>query len=742
MSIFPRPLKKVLDKIIPFSQEDKVPLFNLGSGTYDATTFLRGDGTWATPAGGSGSIPHGTASGTDTYTVTIAGVTAYNDGDAFLVRFLTGNTTGCTLNINGLGARTLYRNNDGVLIGGDIVDGAEMLCVYNSTTSGFQTIGTAPNTLISYVTNADSVTITKGQPVYAFGGQGDRLTVKLANNSSDATSAQTVGLVISTSIGVNQKGLIMVNGLLDGLSILPTSTWADGDAVYLGTTAGSITNVKPVAPNHLVYLGFVTTASNGAAGRMYVRVQNGYELQELHNVYINPATLSDNNLIQYDSATLLWKNESLSTAGIQPTLVSGTNIKTINGNTLLGSGDITVGSSSGRFGIADSNGVYTYYSTFTLAMTAATAGQTIEMFADVVETGAVEITLKNGVNINGNGHTYTLNNNGNIQAFKTANSVSIECSILNLNVIRTGSTGTQSLNNALFIGTSTSGNIYLNGSRFINSGSGSGIGIGGSSTISIYNAIANANTSFGSIYFESSSGARAYNSIGISSTGAGINCYIGGDLYNCTGISSSGIGIDGAGATTAGNQYNCIGISTTNQGFTSGLTSTNCIGRSVSGNGFSTQTNSRTYSCIGISVSGRGVQNTGGIMYNFQGISSSNVGILLQSTSSLAYNCYSVSDSSYSIWGWQGSRIYNSIIECRWNNAGGNGIQGISGFITSTIVNCLFRLSNSSAPYLNNGGTAQAISMRGNTYQGGAAFNINLTQAIVSTEDNQGNIFL
>lgn len=65
------------------------------------------------------------------------------------------------------------------------------------------------------------------------------------------------------------------------------------------------------------------------------------------------------------------------------------------------------GSTTGRFGIADSAGAYTYYTTLTLAMAAAVAGQTIEFFTDYNETGAVTITLKNGVNINMNGHTYT-----------------------------------------------------------------------------------------------------------------------------------------------------------------------------------------------------------------------------------------------------------------------------------------------------------------------------------------------
>jgi len=297
------------------------------------TDYLAADNTWKTIPGGGSGIPKGTTSGTDTYTTTISGVSAYNDGDAYLIRFTNGNTTGCTLNINSLGAKDLYRNNNGLLIGGDIVDGAEMFCIYNTTLNGFQVIGTAPNTLLAYVTNADSVTITKGQPVYAFGGTGDRLTVKLAYNTTDATSAQTVGLVLSSSIAANQKGLIIVNGQLDGLNIFPTSTWADGDAVYLGATAGTVTKTKPSAPNHLVYLGFVTTANNGSAGRMYVRVQNGYELDEIHDVKIT--SVANNDILKYNSSNSLWENSNaLSTKQDTITL---TTTGTSGSSTLVGS---------------------------------------------------------------------------------------------------------------------------------------------------------------------------------------------------------------------------------------------------------------------------------------------------------------------------------------------------------------------------------------------------------------------
>lgn len=289
-------------------QDDLIDLvdakFDKPTGT--TSQYIRGDGTLATlPTGGGGGISHTTASGTDTYTATVSGVASYVDGDAYLVRFTNGNTTTATLNINGIGAVNLYRNNDGPLVPGDILDGAEMLCVYNSTTPSFQCIGTSPNTLLSYVTNDDIVTITKGQPVYASGGVGDRLKVKLAYNTSDATSAQTIGLVFSTSIAAGQKGIIIMQGLLTGLNTLDTSTWADSDPVYLGATAGTITKTKPYGSNHLVYLGFVTTASNGSAGRMYVRVQNGYEIDELHNV--SAKTPNGGDTLVYNKDTNLWE---------------------------------------------------------------------------------------------------------------------------------------------------------------------------------------------------------------------------------------------------------------------------------------------------------------------------------------------------------------------------------------------------------------------------------------------------
>jgi hypothetical protein len=201
--------------------------------------------------------------------------------------------------------------------------------------------------LVARIVNkvSPNTTLTKAnyQAVRVSGAQGGRLAVNLAQANNDNNSADTIGLVTET-IATNQEGFIITVGQLEGINTtgsLQSETWADGDVLYLSpTTAGKLTNIKPTgATGHIVVIGYVEYA-HATQGAIYVKIMNGWELDELHNVSIN--SVADNNILQYDSATSLWKNESFSTAGIQPTLVSATNIKTINGITLLGSGDIAI----------------------------------------------------------------------------------------------------------------------------------------------------------------------------------------------------------------------------------------------------------------------------------------------------------------------------------------------------------------------------------------------------------------
>ena len=304
-----------------------------GSGVFEEITLgtnLSLSGDTLNAAGGGGGIEYGVASGTNTYSVTISGVTSYTDGDTYVIKFTNGNDDDSSININGLGAKDLVKKVNVRVTGGDIVAGQDLIIIYDGT--NFQTIGIAPNQFFAYVTNDDSVTITKGQPVYAFGAAGNRMSVKLASNTSDATSAQTVGVVFSSSIAANQKGFIITQGVIEKVN---TAAYNPGDQLYLGATAGTLTATKPVAPNHLVYIGIVERA-NAGNGQIYIKPQNGYELDELHNVLITSP--QNNQFLVYETGTPnLWKNKSLGT------VLGGTTSQYIRG-------DGTLQTNAGSFG--------------------------------------------------------------------------------------------------------------------------------------------------------------------------------------------------------------------------------------------------------------------------------------------------------------------------------------------------------------------------------------------------------
>lgn len=149
--------------------------------------------------------------------------------------------------------------------------------------------------------------------VYVSGAQGQRLKVGNALALADSSSAATIGLV-TENINLNQEGFITTNGLVRDINTtgsLQGETWNDGDLLYLsGTTAGQITNVKPIAPTHTVIIGYVVYA-HANNGKIFVKVDNGYELDELHNVRIVSA--ANNQGLFYDSVAKLWENKSIST---------------------------------------------------------------------------------------------------------------------------------------------------------------------------------------------------------------------------------------------------------------------------------------------------------------------------------------------------------------------------------------------------------------------------------------------
>lgn len=146
--------------------------------------------------------------------------------------------------------------------------------------------------------------------VIVAGATGQRLSVKLARADSDINSAGTLGVVCENIAG-NQEGFICSVGQVSNINTtgsLQGETWADGDSLYLsGTTFGAITNVKPTAPIHEVRIGYVEYA-HAVNGKIYVKIDNGYELDELHNVSINPLTLANKDVLTYESSTSLWKN--------------------------------------------------------------------------------------------------------------------------------------------------------------------------------------------------------------------------------------------------------------------------------------------------------------------------------------------------------------------------------------------------------------------------------------------------
>lgn len=169
--------------------------------------------------------------------------------------------------------------------------------------------------MITIGRNSTGATLYQGTIVYISGSTGNRPNFAKAQANAESTSAGTFGVVVN-DIANNSDGYVCTIGTLHNLDTRTSATnpftdvtLNDGDTIYLHPTiAGYVTNVKPSAPNHLVYVGKVvrTTAQNGI---IVYRIQNGYELKEIHDVQANSP--ANNDTLYYDSSVQQWKTNSI-----------------------------------------------------------------------------------------------------------------------------------------------------------------------------------------------------------------------------------------------------------------------------------------------------------------------------------------------------------------------------------------------------------------------------------------------
>ena len=246
--------------------------------------------------------------------------------------------------------------------------------------------------------NGSGATIAKGSIVYINGAVSGvpRITKSQANN--DTNSARTIGFV-KADIANGSNGFVIIEGEIENVSTADSiSIVGAGIQLYLSpTTPGAFTRTKPSAPSHMVYVGVVVTASTGVAldGKILVGIQNGYELDEIHDVSIT-APVAAKQVVKRNAGNTLWINSAIVSADVSDATDAATAntlvLRDANGNASFGqifsfSLTVTGGTTFGEESLIQFDAVEYYYgdgaaSAHRIALGAGTTGATLFGAAD------------------------------------------------------------------------------------------------------------------------------------------------------------------------------------------------------------------------------------------------------------------------------------------------------------------------------------------------------------------------
>lgn len=169
--------------------------------------------------------------------------------------------------------------------------------------------------------NNSGVTINPGEFVMATGVQGDRITIAKAVTNGTVGPDYMIGIAANSIANGSSAGLITTHGEVRGIN---TSAWPVGTILYPNpSVAGGLTSTKPDAPNIRTAIAFVLR-QHANTGRIMVRMATGSTLGGTDS-NVKFTSLTNNDIITYDSAQGVWKNVQPSTTEgfVGPLLLGG-----------------------------------------------------------------------------------------------------------------------------------------------------------------------------------------------------------------------------------------------------------------------------------------------------------------------------------------------------------------------------------------------------------------------------------
>lgn len=222
-------------------------------------------------------------------------------------------------------------------------------CLEYAVTGGMISIG---KETFDYYTNLSGVTMVDGDIVSVTGATGNRTAVDLTDATDATSSSNVIGMVTQ---GAANNGLVRVTKT-GSVHDLNTNGMTEGATIYVDPlNPGKWTTVRPSSPNHIVSIGVVqvTHATNGVA-----------DVVPNHQCIVAADIIDPTNITSVGTITTgTWHGTAIGDSYIssaatwnakQETLVSGTNIKTVGGASMLGSGDVgTIGIGYGGTGATD-----------------------------------------------------------------------------------------------------------------------------------------------------------------------------------------------------------------------------------------------------------------------------------------------------------------------------------------------------------------------------------------------------